>query len=142
MAAAHLAQRKQPSDDHCNDILRVMAALGKDKVILCGMSLGSWLATSFAMHHPEKLSGLILSGGCTGMSEAPEAERAAFLAARQKPLDADQAPKDFADAVVKVIAGPQASAAVLQELTASMAAIPAATYRDCSVVFYPSARAF
>jgi pimeloyl-ACP methyl ester carboxylesterase len=117
-------------DDHCNDILRVMAAFHKDKVILCGMSLGSWIATSFAMRHPEKLSGLILSGGCTGMSEAPKEVRDAFLAARQKPLDAGLAPKDFADDVVEVIAGPQASTEALQLLRESMASIPAATYRD------------
>lgn len=117
-------------DDYCADILRVMEQFGKSKVVLCGMSLGSWIATSFAMRHSEKLSGLILSGGCTGMSEATEDEREAFLRARQKPLDEGQTPRDFADGVVKVIAGPQASSDVLQELRDSMAAIPATTYRD------------
>lgn len=117
-------------DDHCADILRVMAQFGKSKVILCGMSLGSWIATSFAMRYPEKLAGLVLSGGCTGMSEAPQAEREAFLAARQKPLDDGQAPRDFASQVVKVIAGPNASAEVLEALHASMAAISVAAYRD------------
>jgi pimeloyl-ACP methyl ester carboxylesterase len=64
------------------------------------------------------------------MSEATEDEREAFLRARQKPLDEGQTPRDFADGVVKVIAGPQASSDVLQELRDSMAAIPATTYRD------------
>ncbi len=117
-------------DDHCSDILRVMAQFGKSKVILCGMSLGSWIATSFAMRCPEKLAGLVLSGGCTGMSEAAQTEREAFLAARQKPLDEGQSPRDFASQVVKVIAGPTASGEVLEELHASMAAISVAAYRD------------
>ena len=127
---SELGQTQTTIEDHCNDILRVMAALNKEKVILCGMSLGSWIATSFAMRHPEKLAGLILSGGCTGMSEASEDERQGFLTARQKPLDAGQTPRDFADGVVKVIAGPKASGEVLQELRDSMAAISANTYRD------------
>ncbi len=127
---SELGSQQTTIEDHCNDILRVMAALKKENVILCGMSLGSWIATSFAMRHPEKLVGLILSGGCTGMSEASEEERRAFLTARQKPLDAGQTPRDFADDVVKVIAGPEASGTVLQELKDSMTAIPAITYRD------------
>lgn len=125
-----LGESQSTIEDHCADILRVMDHFGKSQVVLCGMSLGSWIATSFAMRHPSKLAGLVLSGGCTGMSEAQEDEREAFLKARQKPLDEGLTPRDFADGVVKVIAGPQTSAEVIQELKDSMAAIPAATYRD------------
>jgi pimeloyl-ACP methyl ester carboxylesterase len=125
-----LGAKQSTIDDYCNDILLVMAQFEKSHVILCGLSLGSWIATSFAMRHPEKLSGLILSGGCTGMSEAPDAEREAFLAARQKPLDAGLSPRDFADQVVNVIAGPNATADIRESLRASMAAIPAPAYRD------------
>ncbi len=139
---SHLGPHQTRIDDHCNDILRIMAHAGRSGVILCGMSLGSWMATSFAMRHPGKLAGLILSGGCTGMSEASASEREAFLAARQKPLDDGQSPKDFADGVVKVIAGPHAPADVLQELRASMAAIPSATYRDALWCFTHSEEQF
>jgi pimeloyl-ACP methyl ester carboxylesterase len=65
-------------EDYCNDILRVRDALGADRLVLVGLSYGSWIATSFAMRHPERLAGLVLSGGCTGMSEArcrPHARR-------------------------------------------------------------------
>ena len=51
------------------------------------------------------------------------------------PLNAGQVPADFAPAVVNVIAGPQASAATRAELLASMAAIPAKTYRDALLCF-------
>lgn len=125
-----LSAAQSTVDDYCNDILRVMAQFEKSQVIVCGLSLGSWIATSFAMRHPEKLSGLILSGGCTGMSEAPVAEREAFLMARQKPLDEGQSPRDFAGQVVNVIAGPNASAEIRETLRASMAAIAAQAYRD------------
>lgn len=122
-------------DDYCNDILRVMAALGSSRVVLCGLSYGSWIATSFAMRHPERVAGLVLSGGCTGMSEAGEAERRAFRESREVPIQQGRTPADFAPAVVDVIAGPKASQAVRAELLRSMSAIPTATYRDALQCF-------
>ncbi|MEN9851124.1 MAG: hypothetical protein RL128_1287, partial [Pseudomonadota bacterium] len=122
-------------EDYCDDILRVMAHFSAKRLVLVGLSYGSWIATSFAMRHPEKLAGLVLSGGCTGMSEAGPEEREAFRVSREVPLNAGQVPADFAPAVVKVIAGPDAPDAIRDELLASMSAIPAATYRDALVCF-------
>ncbi|MBO9627845.1 MAG: alpha/beta fold hydrolase [Shinella sp.] len=122
-------------EDYCDDILRIADALGAQKLVLCGLSYGSWIAISFAMRHPEKLGGLVLSGGCTGMSEAGVAEREAFRTAREVPLNAGKTPADFAPAVVDVLAGLNAGEAVRQALFASMAAIPAATYRDALTCF-------
>ena len=122
-------------EDYCDDILRVAKALGAGRLVLVGLSYGSWIATSFAMRHPGMLAGLVLSGGCTGMSEAGQAERAAFRAAREGPLNAGQGPADFAPGVVKVLAGPGIGAAQRAELLATMAAVPAATYRDALACF-------
>lgn len=125
-----LGPRQSTVDDYCADILRVAEKLGAKRLVLVGLSYGSWIATSFAMRHPEMLAGLVLSGGCTGMSEAGPDEREAFRVSREVPLNAGQVPADFAPAVVKVLAGPDASEATRQTLFDSMAAIPAATYRD------------
>ncbi|MBL8584804.1 MAG: alpha/beta fold hydrolase [Rhizobiaceae bacterium] len=122
-------------DDYCADILRVREAFGADRLVLVGLSYGSWIATSFAMRHPEMLAGLVLSGGCTGMSEAGEREREAFRISREVPLNEGRTPADFAPAVVKVLAGPNAAEAVKAELSRSMADIPSATYRDAVVCF-------
>ena len=122
-------------DDYCADILRVREALGADRLILCGLSYGSWIATSFAMRHPDLLAGLVLSGGCTGMSEAGPEEREAFRLSRETPLNAGQTPADFAPAVVDVIAGPDAGEDARAALHASMSAIPTATYRDALTCF-------
>lgn len=103
-----LGPRQSTVDDYCADILGVKEALGADRLVLVGLSYGSWIATSFAMRHPQLLAGLVLSGGCTGMSEAEPAEREAFRVSREVPLDAGQAPVDFAPGVVKVLAGPNA----------------------------------
>lgn len=117
-------------DAYCDDILRVASALGAEKLVLVGLSYGSWIATSFAMRYPDRLAGLVLSGGCTGMSEADVTEREAFRQSREAPLAAGKVPADFAPAVVGVLAGPNAGEAVRKALLASMAAIPVATYRD------------
>lgn len=121
--------------DHCADINRVMQSLGTEKLILVGLSFGAWIATSFALHTPGVLSGLVLSGGCTGMSEASPAERQAFRSARETPLNRGQSPADFAPEVVKILAGPQITDQTRAALVASMSAIPAATYRDALICF-------
>jgi pimeloyl-ACP methyl ester carboxylesterase len=122
-------------DDYCDDILRVKAFFGADKLVLVGLSYGSWIATSFAMRHPDILAGLVLSGGCTGMSEAGAEEREEFRLAREVPLNAGKSPADFAIDVVKVLAGPNANLGMRNHLFQTMAAIPASTYRDALVCF-------
>jgi pimeloyl-ACP methyl ester carboxylesterase/AcrR family transcriptional regulator len=117
-------------DDYFDDILAVMAEFRAKNLILVGLSYGSWIATSFALRHPNMMRGLVLCGGCTGMSEADPDERQAFRVSREVPLDAGQTPADIAASVVDIIAGPQASGDVRDLLTQSMAAIPPATYRD------------
>ncbi|NGM44438.1 alpha/beta fold hydrolase [Rhodobacter sp. SGA-6-6] len=130
-----LGPRQSIVDDYCADILRVAEVLGAKRLVLVGLSYGSWIATSFAMRYPEMLDGLVLSGGCTGMSEAGPDEREAFRISREVPLNAGQVPADFAPAVVQVLAGPGASEQTKKRLYDSMAAIPAATYRDALVCF-------
>ena len=117
-------------EDHCNDILSLADHLGARRLVLVGLSMGAWIATSFAMRHGDRLAGLVLAGGCTGMSEAPESVRKAFLTSRGAPLDAGQAPVDFAPEVVEMISSDGAHPDVRTALTASMSAIPAETYRD------------
>ena len=117
-------------DDYFEDILVVMRQFGAEKLVLCGLSYGAWIAASFALRHPDLIAGLVLAGGCTGMSEADPDEREAFRVSREVPLDAGQTPADFADAVVEIIAGSNASSNAFQALRASMAAIPQDTYRD------------
>ncbi len=117
-------------DSYFDDIQTVMAKFGAKKVVLCGLSYGSWIAASFALANPDKMSGLVLCGGCTGMSEADPDERESFRVSREVPLDAGQTPADFASGVVDIIAGPSASPEIRAKLHASMASIPAATYRD------------
>ena len=122
-------------DDYCEDINHVVCRLGAKRLVLVGLSYGSWIATSYALRHSDKLAGLVLAGGCTGMSEADPRERTNFRVSREVPLDAGQTPSDFAHAVVDIIKGPNATDAQVEEMRASMAAIPADTYRDALQCF-------
>ena len=117
-------------DDYCDDILRIMETFKAERLILCGLSYGAWIATSFAHRFPQKLAGLVVSGGCTGMSEAPPDEREAFRLSREVPTSEGQTPAEFAPSVLDAIAGPNISQEVLTELRQSMEAIPAETYAD------------
>ena len=117
-------------EDHCEDILKIANQFGAKQLVLVGLSMGSWIATSFAMRHGDMLAGLVLAGGCTGMSEADPQEREAFRVAREAPLLQGQTPADFAQAVVDIIAGPNATDAMRTRLHQSMSDIPSETYRD------------
>ncbi len=130
-----LGEKQSTVDDYCSDILRVADSLGAKKLILCGLSYGAWIATSFAMRHASRLAALVLSGGCTGMSEAGQDEREAFRKSREGPLSEGQTPADFAPAVVDVLAGPQMTDHVKNELLNSMRAIPSKTYADALKCF-------
>ncbi|MGB1255872.1 MAG: alpha/beta fold hydrolase [Thiolinea sp.] len=117
-------------EDYCADIRVIARHFGTKKLVLAGLSYGSWIATHFALNYSQELAGLSLCGGCTGMSEAPDAVRQGFLQARLEPMDAGQTPADFADNVVQIISGPEATAEQQTAMRNSMAAIPSATYRD------------
>lgn len=132
---SELGEAASTVDDYCNDILRVMSELEAKRVVICGLSYGAWIATSFAMRHADKLAGLVLSGGCTGMSEATAEQRENFRTAREVPLNQGKTPKDFALAVVDVIASFRATDLMRNELVDTMATIPAATYRDALQCF-------
>ena len=130
-----LGENQTTIEDYITDILAVMKHFRAEKINLVGLSYGSWIATSFAQTYPEKMSSLTVSGGCTGMSEAGEKVRTAFLKARLEPLDSGKTPADFAQNVVPLLKGPACSLEVENELLASMSAISAATYRDALTCF-------
>lgn len=121
--------------DYFTDIIRTAEFWGHKKFILVGLSYGAWIATAFAQAYPSKLHALILAGGCTGMSEADPAEREAFMSARLEPLNNGLEPKDFAQKVVDIIAGPNATNTQRNELFNSMSAISSETYRDALYCF-------
>jgi len=44
------------------DVLAVIDAIGAERVHLVGYSMGGWIATAVAIHHPERLASLTIGG--------------------------------------------------------------------------------
>lgn len=70
-----------------NDVAGLMELLGIEKAVLCGLSMGGYVAFAFARAYPERLSGLILADTRPG-EDSPEArvqrEQVARLAESQR----------------------------------------------------------
>lgn len=60
--------------DYADHVLAVLKALGRDKAMLTGESLGGWVATYLAVQHPETVEKLVLNtaGGWTAHPEVME----------------------------------------------------------------------
>lgn len=49
-------------DDHVNDIAGLLDHLGRQKAVLCGLSVGGLIAQRFQQRYPSRVQGLILCG--------------------------------------------------------------------------------
>lgn len=73
--------------DYAAHVLAVMRALGRDRALISGESLGGWVATHLAVHHPEAVERLVLntSGGWTAHPEVMARLKALSNEAAQDP---------------------------------------------------------
>ncbi len=60
--------------DYATHVLAVLKALGRDSAMITGESLGGWVATHLAVHHPKTVEKLVLNtaGGWTAHPEVME----------------------------------------------------------------------
>jgi 3-oxoadipate enol-lactonase len=116
-------------------VARLADVLGPDRPHLIGLSFGGQIAQHAALAHPGRFRSLALlsTSPAFGLDGTrPEAWRAARLA----PLDAGQEPADFAEPVLRGVAGPGISEEALAGQRAAMERISAAGLRraiDCLV---------
>ena len=114
---------------------RLVGLLGVPNVHLAGISFGGMIAQYAAAWHPDIVRSLTLLSssppfGLDGTK--PDDWRAARLA----PLDAGQEPKDFANIVLRAIAGPNISTSAMDEQRAAMERVSGAGLRsaiDCLI---------
>jgi 3-oxoadipate enol-lactonase len=112
------------------------------EVHLVGLSFGGMVAQYAAADHPQRIRSLSLLStspvfGLDGT--APESWRSARMA----PLDAGQTPADFAEAVLRAVAGPQITDSQLQGQCLAMSRISSDGLRaaiDCLVTHDSRAR--
>ena len=86
-APASLAQ-------HADDVVAVLDAADLDRIVVCGMSMGGFVAVTLALRHPDRVRALVLVDGGFPMAAdglTPDAVRAAFApqATRREHVFAD-----------------------------------------------------
>ena len=101
---------EQPSDaDYAQAVVDFTQALGLQQFVLCGNSFGSVVAQAFAIHHPQRVQCLILTGTGVGQKQVSPERREKFEARARR---IRQGSYQYGDAGVDHLVGPQASTAL------------------------------
>jgi len=62
---------RQSIQEYAEDVIRFMDAANIQMAVLAGISMGSAIALTLALNHPERIAGLVLIGGGAKMRVAP-----------------------------------------------------------------------
>lgn len=102
----------------------LLDTLGVERAPLVGLSLGGMVALHTALEHPDRVGGLVLldTSPAFGLDGTDPDE---WRAARRRPLDAGLTPADFAEDVLRSVAGAGFGGEALDQAVAAMARIPA-----------------
>ncbi|MEM9010375.1 MAG: alpha/beta hydrolase [Pseudomonadota bacterium] len=109
--------------------LAALDALGVERAVLLGHSMGGMLAQEIAAHAPDRVRALILSATSPAFGKPDGDWQRDFLAARLKPFDDGLSMPAFAEAFVPQMVGSAADGAGVAEAARCMANVPVATYR-------------
>jgi pimeloyl-ACP methyl ester carboxylesterase len=86
-------------DDMVGDITQFLDAVGLDSAIVVGHSMGSIIATRFAIDHPGRVDALVIMGGAASFARVGLEEMRAELAAMSEPVDPDYL-RDFQESTI------------------------------------------
>lgn len=121
-----------------DSLARLMDHLGLEKAVICGLSMGGYVAQEFLALHPERVRAAILMCTSAAFGKPGGDFQQKFLAARLKPMDEGRTPADIAPTLAAGMVGPNAGPEVGRALTESMSMISPETYRqalNCLVTF-------
>jgi len=111
----------------CLELIDVLEA---DQLVLLGHSMGGMIAQEVAARAPSVLAGLVLAGTTAAFGKPDGQWQRAFLSERLAPLEAGRSMADLAPGIVKGLVGRDADPEVLRIASASIAAVPPASYRQ------------
>lgn len=69
-------------DDHARDVKALLDSLGIDRAVVCGLSMGGYIALAFAELFPDALRGLILCN-TRAAADGPEARKGRYATAKR-----------------------------------------------------------
>lgn len=73
-------------EDCAEDVLGVLDALGIERVIVCGFSLGGPVGLTFALAHPERVAGMVLIATALNYTQTPRDRLLWRMVAAAEPL--------------------------------------------------------
>lgn len=115
--------------DVSRDLIRVFEHFKVTRAHIVGLSMGGRIAQEFAALFPERVATLTLADTHASFKDFPPETQHSFVAMRLKPLvEEGLSPADIAPRVARSLMGPNASAAVLERLVASVARLHKESY--------------
>lgn len=114
----------------CDRLCAALDALGIERAIFAGQSIGGMIVQEMAIRHPQRVAALVLIATVPGFGGRDESFRDSFLAARLAPLDRGVSMADLASGAIPTVLGPDADDATRRDAIAAMAAIPESAYRQ------------
>ena len=114
----------------CDRLCAALDALGLDRVVLAGQSIGGMIAQEMAIRRPERIAGLVLIATVPAFGGRDDRFRDDFLAARLAPLDRGDSMESLAAEAIPAVMGRAADADAVRDAVAAMAAIPESAYRQ------------
>ena len=90
----------------CDRLCAALDALGIDRVVIAGQSIGGMIAQEMAIRHPHRIAGLVLIATVPAFGGRDDSFRDSFLAARLAPLDKGASMADLAAEAIPAVMGP------------------------------------
>lgn len=111
------------------DLIRLLDHLGAGRAMLVGLSMGGRILMDFCARHPDRVSALVLAGSFPSFGKSLDAQqREAFMRLRRAPLEAGKTFAQLAPDLIASLAGPYATAGMLDRLRQSIEALRADSY--------------
>lgn len=107
---------------YADDLAGLLEALGEESVVLCGLSMGGYIAFEFLRRHPDRVRGLVLMD-TKAEADSPDGRKARDA---QLAMVRESGVASLADQMIPKLVAPAAPGAVVAQLRAMILATPVA----------------